>query len=778
MPQAMPRPATAGSAAGRPAVSVIVPCYNSADFLDVCLESLCRQTLPLDRFEVICVDDCSTDGTVALLEGWARRMPNLRLVRRAANGKQGAARNTGIDAARGDYVLFVDSDDFLRIDALEVLLNTAGGADVVVCQHVTERFDQPFARRVVRRDIKTTVARAALENTLGWWPFGLLIARPLLMQHGIRFREGVFFEDIDFNIRVYLAARQCIVSKEPLYHYIVRDGSTVTATDDKKLRDGAAAMALVWAMAGGAAEADRAAFIAKATAWLLLQGERIRDSGGAPAERKRLAGTLIAALEASGFLAHLPADFAARLQRVAAAAPKPQPTPEQRQAFRYSPWPQDLAAEFRDRVVFFCEVDYHIRSAVPVVRALRARGVAGLVVDASRSTSFSTNRPLPEAELAGFADIDIRPFNVAETLPFSTDAAAFVFMNDLTYTKRLIFENFGFGVPTFGFYEGINDDWNLDRGGPRMPYRSVDYLLLPGIYQQAFYADRTCIVVGLPNVRRRLAEPVAPPRRRRAVINVNFTYGVLEDRRDAFVASATEACRSIGLDYVITQHPADKGDLAGHPVARTGVYDLLDENSILISRFSTTILEALAMGRPAVYHNPIGERVPKFTRPLGAYSVARDAATLAAALQRELAFAEGGGDVRARAALFLHAHCNTLDPRDPATRAADAIADVLMDPAPRFAFKTGARAPVAVPPPAGIRPRPAAPGPRQALLAAASALLTGAAAAAFAPDGARGAEVAAALAALPADDPVAAQFRRALALAADRPAAPERTPAP
>ena len=253
-------------------------------------------------------------------------------------------------------------------------------------------------------------------------------------------------------------------------------------------------------------------------------------------------------------------------------------------------------------------------------------------------------------------------------------------------------ENFGFGVPTFGFYEGINDDWNLDRVAPRLPYRTLDYLLLPGIYQQGFYSDRDCRVVGLPNVRNRLELPYfAPILKRRAVINVNFTYGVLEDRRDIFVNSAVQACEDFGLDYIISQHPADKADLSRFKVGKQSVYDLLDEGSLLISRFSTTILEALAIGRPAIYHNPIGEKVPKFVYPLGAYSTSHDVDSLKIALKRELDFVAGGGDVRARAALFLHFHSHSGSEQKSEELAADAIASVLADPPPRFAFKLGAR---------------------------------------------------------------------------------------
>lgn len=704
-------------------VSVIIPCYNSADFIGPCLESLKRQTLAQSRFEVICIDDCSTDDTLAALEAYKDKISNLRIIRHSENRKQGAARNTGIDAAQGQYVFFLDSDDFLRVDALEVLLNLIDGKDIAVCQHIKTRFDKPHKRSVSNRLVKTTLSLAALENTIGWWPFGMLISRELLRTAAIRFREGVYFEDIDFNIRVFLNATEHALTKEALYYYIERDSSTVNSINEKKLRDSASAIADVAGMITQLPEADQAAFLRKASSWLMLQASRLRDSGNSDAEKAQLAQIFVEDLRAKELLARLDPALGPQILATAAERPATAPTPAAKAAaasnFYYTPWAKDLRDAFRNKVIFFCEVNYHIRSAAPIARVLKAQGIDSIIVDASRSTSFSSNRPLPDEELPLYQDVDLRPFNVADTLPFSTEAAAFIFMNDLTYTKRLIVENFGFDVPTFGFYEGINDDWNLDRKSPRLPYRSVDYLLLPGIYQQGFYTDRECRIVGLPNVRGRLSAPYVQPTARRAVINVNFTYGVLEDRRDAFVETAVRACQEIGLDYVITQHPADKADLSRYTVGRDSVYDLLDSSSILISRFSTTILEALAMGRPVVYHNPIGEKVPKFFQPLGAYSVSQDTETLKKALLRELAFTETGGDVRKRAAMFLHFHCHTGDPRDPSDLAAQAIADVLRERPMRFAFKTGAQGFVRPPALEGILP-PAPEMSRSALTTAAA----------------------------------------------------------
>lgn len=93
------------------AVSIIVPCYNVAPYLDACLDSLVNQTMP--DIEIICVNDGSTDDTPALLSAWAGRDSRVRVIDRE-NGGQGAARNTGMDVAEGEYIGFADPDDYVE----------------------------------------------------------------------------------------------------------------------------------------------------------------------------------------------------------------------------------------------------------------------------------------------------------------------------------------------------------------------------------------------------------------------------------------------------------------------------------------------------------------------------------------------------------------------------------------------------------------------------------------------------------------------------------------
>jgi glycosyltransferase involved in cell wall biosynthesis len=106
-------------------VSVIVPVYNPGDHIDDCIRTLLDQTLPADRYEVIFVDDGSTDETPARLDEVAAEHENVRVEHIPNSGWPGKPRNVGIDMARGDYVYFVDNDDWLERDALERLVETA-----------------------------------------------------------------------------------------------------------------------------------------------------------------------------------------------------------------------------------------------------------------------------------------------------------------------------------------------------------------------------------------------------------------------------------------------------------------------------------------------------------------------------------------------------------------------------------------------------------------------------------------------------------------------------
>src|SRR5690554_4398076 len=114
-------------------ITVVVPAYNAEKYIAKNLESLSRQSF--GQFEVIVIDDFSVDSTVNEVKSYAKKIDRLRVVELKSNGGQGAARNLGISLAKGDYILFLDADDYLQDNALERLFETAvlNDSDMVFC---------------------------------------------------------------------------------------------------------------------------------------------------------------------------------------------------------------------------------------------------------------------------------------------------------------------------------------------------------------------------------------------------------------------------------------------------------------------------------------------------------------------------------------------------------------------------------------------------------------------------------------------------------------------
>src|SRR3954454_12673271 len=121
-------------AAGRVKVSVVIPVYNTRRYLAECLDSVLAQDLPPEEFEIVAVDDGSTDGSGELLDRYAAQHSNLRVIHQDNSGWPGRPRNVGRDASAGSYVFFADSDDCLGPEALRRMWDfaVAHRSDVVV----------------------------------------------------------------------------------------------------------------------------------------------------------------------------------------------------------------------------------------------------------------------------------------------------------------------------------------------------------------------------------------------------------------------------------------------------------------------------------------------------------------------------------------------------------------------------------------------------------------------------------------------------------------------
>ncbi|MEV0485749.1 glycosyltransferase family A protein [Streptomyces sp. NPDC050508] len=203
-------------------VSVIVPVYNTGKYVDECAPSLLGQSLPADEYEVVYVDDGSTDDTLNRLEKIAAGHPNVQVHTQPNSGWPGAPRNLGMRHAKGEYIQFVDHDDTLGPEALERLYEHAKRNDAdVVLGKMSSTMVRP------RRLFRHTVDACTIENDELMQSMSphKMFRRAFVEEHGLRFPEGPWIlEDLAFVSAAYLKAeRISVLADYPVYYWMKRD---------------------------------------------------------------------------------------------------------------------------------------------------------------------------------------------------------------------------------------------------------------------------------------------------------------------------------------------------------------------------------------------------------------------------------------------------------------------------------------------------------------------------------------------------------------------------
>ena len=199
-------------------VSVVVPVYNAMPYLPELLDSLAAQDLPADAFNVIAVDDGSTDGSADVLRQYASRYGNVEVIHQANSGAPGAPRNAGLRASHADYVFFADADDIVASGCLRRLLGFAEehGSDIVI-----PKLTPLAGRSLPTRVYEKTVIDADLVTAFGTLFPQKLYRRRLLSDHAILFPEGrMHLEDGIFNALAYTRARRISILGDGTYYMI------------------------------------------------------------------------------------------------------------------------------------------------------------------------------------------------------------------------------------------------------------------------------------------------------------------------------------------------------------------------------------------------------------------------------------------------------------------------------------------------------------------------------------------------------------------------------
>lgn len=212
-------------------LSIIVPIYNVEQYIEECLYSLYNQDISIEEYEIICVNDCSPDRSVDIVKRMQKIYSNLTLIEHTENKRQGGARNTGLKHAQGEYIWFVDSDDFIMPNVLSVLLNNARmySLDILQFDYIRGSGKHDI-KKIYNDQIQTGEEYLFNEISEDWYekingPWHQLIRKELLINNNIKYIENIQYEDTDFMLSVFLSATKVQYMPICAYNYRVNENS-------------------------------------------------------------------------------------------------------------------------------------------------------------------------------------------------------------------------------------------------------------------------------------------------------------------------------------------------------------------------------------------------------------------------------------------------------------------------------------------------------------------------------------------------------------------------
>lgn len=222
-------------------LSVIIPVYNVAKFLDTCMDSLSKQTLR--EMEIIAVNDCSTDNSLEILQKYKEQFQDsLQIIDSKKNTKQGGARNLGIAAARGEFIGFVDPDDYIEPTMFEKMYNQAieTNSDIVTCDYyiVSGNKKQYTHNDIAEGTVDEEYLKKLLQRKYGWELWQQIYKRELFIENDIKFSPHLFVTDLEIGALIFMYAKKVSKVREALYYYIKHDSATTTfKLNDEKIYD-------------------------------------------------------------------------------------------------------------------------------------------------------------------------------------------------------------------------------------------------------------------------------------------------------------------------------------------------------------------------------------------------------------------------------------------------------------------------------------------------------------------------------------------------------------
>lgn len=222
-----------------PLVSIIVPTYNVKHYIRECIESILNQTYK--NIEIIIVNDGSTDNSMYMIDDYVTSIDKIKVINQENQGLS-AARNSGIEKAKGKYVAMIDSDDKIKPDFIKNLVKTAmqTNADIVRGSFRDFHGNIPtgwIADFVTDPNTGEIVLNEFLDHSTSFVVWSSLYSREFLNTNNLRFTPGILLEDGDFTCRAYLAAHTVITTDYTDYMYRIRPGSILTSNNAKRMSE-------------------------------------------------------------------------------------------------------------------------------------------------------------------------------------------------------------------------------------------------------------------------------------------------------------------------------------------------------------------------------------------------------------------------------------------------------------------------------------------------------------------------------------------------------------
>lgn len=207
-------------------VSVIVPAYNTKDYMEECLDSILNQTI--DEIEILVVDDGSTDGTTDIIKEYEKKYPEKIKAFYKPNGGQAEARNVGLSHATGEYLGFVDSDDWIDPEMYLEMYDKAKSenADIVICDTTDHYADRQVYHHASQFEDKFSVTPSACNKIFRREFVGNMI-----------FPVGIWYEDFEFTTKNLMKTENISVIHKSFYHCHCRQVSTMTNNNSEKNLD-------------------------------------------------------------------------------------------------------------------------------------------------------------------------------------------------------------------------------------------------------------------------------------------------------------------------------------------------------------------------------------------------------------------------------------------------------------------------------------------------------------------------------------------------------------